>query len=200
MKRLLIIGAGGHGRVAADIASLCGYRDIAFLDDTPRDGVIGTSADAVHYVDVADFFVAIGNNLVRERIQRELDAMGASIATLIHPSAVVARDAKIGRGTLIAAGAVVCVNTVVGDGVIVNTAASVDHDCTVEDFVHVSVGSHICGTVHVGARTWVAAGVTVIHNVNIGSDCMVAAGALVVKDIADGIEYKGVLTFRSEAR
>ena len=198
MKRLLIIGAGGHGRVAADIASHCGYRDIAYLDDAPRDGVIGTVADAGTYLDTADFFVAIGNNLIRERIQRELEAANASIVTLIHPSAVVAGGACVGRGTMIAAGAIICVDVTIGDGVIVNTAASVDHDCTVGDFAHVSVGSHVCGTVNIGSRTWIGAGATVINNVDVGDDCMIGAGAVVVKPIVNSGLYKGVPALRSD--
>lgn len=192
MKRLLIVGAGGHGRVAADIASHCGYRDIAYLDDAPQNGVVGTVADFRQYLAETDFFVAIGNSATRERIQCELAAAGASIVTLIHPSAVVAGGAVIGRGTMIAAGAIICVDTVIGDGVIVNTAASVDHDCVVGDFSHVSVGSHVCGTVQIGKRTWIGAGATVINNVNVGDDCMIGAGAVVVRNITDSGLYKGV--------
>ena len=33
MKKLTIIGASGHGKVVADIASLNGYEEIEFLDD-----------------------------------------------------------------------------------------------------------------------------------------------------------------------
>jgi len=192
MKRLLIIGAGGHGRVAADIASHCGYRDIAYLDDAPGKGVVGKVADFERYLQEADFFVAIGNNGIRERIQLELEAHGASIVTLIHPHAVIAGGTTIGRGTMVAAGAIVCVDVTIGDGVIINTAASVDHDCTVGDFCHVSVGSHVCGTVHIGDRTWIGAGATVINNVDVGNDCMIGAGAVVVKSITDSGLYKGV--------
>ncbi len=192
MKRLLIIGAGGHGHVAADIALQRGYSEIAYLDDAPRDGVIGTVADAGQYIDTADFFVAIGNSKIRERIQRQLESIGASVVTLIHPSAVIASGASVGRGSMIAAGAILCVDVTVGDGVIVNTAASVDHDCTVGEFSHISVGSHVCGTVHIGARTWIGAGATVINNVDITDDCMIGAGAVVVKDITVSGVYKGV--------
>ncbi len=192
MRRLLIIGAGGHGHVAADIATLRGYTDIAYLDDAPRDGVIGTVADAGQYIGEADFFVAIGNGRIRERIQQELEAMGAAVVTLVHPSAVIASGVSVGRGSMIAAGAIVCVDVTLGDGVIVNTAASVDHDGTVGNFAHVSVGSHVCGTVNIGARTWIGAGATVINNVNITEDCMIGAGAVVVKDITLSGVYVGV--------
>lgn len=192
MKRLLIVGASGHGRVAADIATLIGYSDIAYLDDAPRDGVIGTVADAADYIESADFFVAIGNSRIRERIQRQLEQAGASVVTLIHPSAVIASDVTVGRGAMIAAGAILCPNTALGDGVIVNTAASVDHDCTVGAFSHVSVGAHVCGTVHIGERAWIGAGATVINNVDITADCMIGAGAVVVKTLTVSGVYKGV--------
>ncbi len=196
MKRLLIVGAGGHGRVAADIASHSGYGDIAFLDDVPGDGVVGRVADYERFVHEADFFVAIGNNGVRERIQLELEAHGASVVTLIHPYAVISDGATIGRGTLIAAGAIVCVNATIGNGVILNTASSVDHDCAIGDFCHVAVGAHVCGTVHIGHRTWIGAGATVINNVDIGEDCMIGAGAVVVKSLTDSGLYKGVPAVR----
>lgn len=32
-KKLLIIGAGGHGQVVAEVAEDCGYQEIAFIDD-----------------------------------------------------------------------------------------------------------------------------------------------------------------------
>lgn len=192
MKRLLVIGAGGHGRVAADIAKCCGYDQIAYLDDADRDGVIGTVADHKNYIDDADFFVAIGNSTIRERIQNELTRAGASVVNLIHPSAVIADSVRIGRGVMIAAGSIINVDAVLGDGVIINTAASVDHDCVVGDYVHVSVGSHVCGTVCIGKHTWIGAGATVINNINISGGCMIGAGAVVVKDITASGVYKGV--------
>lgn len=36
VKKLVIIGASGHGKVVADIAMLNGYNEIVFLDDNPN--------------------------------------------------------------------------------------------------------------------------------------------------------------------
>ena len=148
MRKLVIIGASGHGKVVADIAVCCGYEDIVFLDDaegvveSAGFPVVGKVADACHYAD-ADFVVAIGNAAIHERIQQQL---GGSVVTLVHPGAVISRRAAIGRGCVVMAGAVINPDAVIGDGCIINTAASVDHDCVVGSFAHVSVGAHVAGT------------------------------------------------------
>ena len=195
--RLIIIGASGHGKVIADIAAGCGYKEIVFLDDNEalKDcmgyPVIGRTDTAKQYKG-ADFIVAIGNPEVREEIQTKLLNEGVKVVTLIHPDAVIAENVEIGMGTVIMAGAVVNPDTRIGSGCIINTGAPVDHDNVLEDYVHVSVGSHIAGTVHIGKGTWIGAGAVVCNNVNICGGCMVGAGAVVVKDIDEQGTYLGV--------
>lgn len=197
MKRLVIIGAGGHGAVAADIAALRGYTRICFLDDRAQQAPLGYPlagrvSDWHDFREDSEFFVAIGNCPVREKIQRMLQSNGATIATLVHPRAVIGSHVEIGAGSIIAAGAVINTGTKMADGVILNTCASVDHDCIVGSFSHIAVGAHVCGTVSVGARTWIGAGATVINNVSVCGDCMVGAGAVVVDSIETPGTYLGV--------
>ena len=196
-KRLIIIGAGGHGKVVCDIARLCGYDDIAFLDDRDNGGfclgypVIGKVSDADKYPE-AEFFVAIGNAKIRENILNQLEKNGLGAATLIHPNAIVASGVKIGSGTAVMAGAVINPETAVGRGCIINTGATVDHDNKLEDFVHVSVGSHLAGEVSVGKYTWIGAGATVSNGITVCGGCMIGAGAVVVKNIDKAGTYMGV--------
>lgn len=193
MKRLLIIGASGHGKVAADIARLNGYEDIAFLDDNPevkrcgKYAVIGTSHDIKD--PNSGVFVAIGNAKIRYRIQRQINS--ERIVTLIHPNAVVS-DAQIGRGTVIMAGVVINPSVAIGEGCIINTSSSVDHDCRIGDYTHISVGAHVAGNVVIGDSTWIGAGATVSNNVSICPGCVIGAGAVVVSDIAEPGTYVGV--------
>lgn len=195
MKRLLIIGASGHGKVVADIARLNGYTDIAFLDDNPKVKkcgdylVIGTSSQ-VSDLD-GDVFVAIGNAKIRHRIQQSIDP--TRLVTLIHPNAVVS-DAKLGRGTVVMAGAVINPGTVIGEGCIINTSSSVDHDCRIGDYVHIAVGAHVAGSVKIGDETWIGAGTTVSNNVTICGGCMIGAGAVVINDITILGTYVGMPT------
>lgn len=194
MRRLVIIGASGHGKVIADIAVKNGYEDIVFLDDNENIHecggypVVGRSTDAGK-ID-ADFIVGIGNSSIRKKIQESL--IEKNIVTLIHPNAVVADDVSIGAGTVVMAGTVINSGTNIGKGCIINTCSSVDHDCLIGDFVHVSVGSHICGTVCIEAETWIGAGVIVSNNINIFRDCIIGAGAVVIDDINESGTYVGV--------
>ena len=198
MKDLIIVGAGGHGRVIADIAQKRGeYDNIAFLDDGQVKEslglpVIGQTCDMEKYIRKADIFVAIGNNIVREQLIEKLLGLGASIPTLIHPNAVVASSVEVGRGTCIMAGAVVNPCAKIGKGVILNTNGVIDHDCIVEDYAHVSVGAQLAGMVHVGRKTFLGIGSAVKNNVSICANCMIGAGAVVVKDIEESGTYIGV--------
>ena len=196
MKKLVIIGASGHGKVVADIAKKCGYDEIVFLDDDEnvtkcgRYPVVGKSRDALKLK--LDTFVAIGNASIRKRMIGELTEYEVNMPTFIHPDAVIAEDVTIGFATVVMAGTVINSGSKIGVGSIVNTGATVDHDCIIGDYVHVSVGTHIAGTVQVGNETWIGAGAVVSNNVNICSNCMIGAGATVVKDIEQEGTYVGV--------
>ena len=197
MNSLIIIGASGHGKVVADIARLNGYDDIAFLDDAPSlvkplgYPILGKVSAFLDHLD-SDFIVAIGNSDARRRIQNELNGAGAELATLIHPSAVVAHDAVICPGSVVMATAVLNPSSRVGTGCIINTGATVDHDCLIGDFVHVSVGAHLAGAVSIGDATWIGIGASVSNNISICSGCMIGAGAVVIRDIDKPGTYVGV--------
>ena len=142
--KILIIGAGGHGRVVAEIAEACGYDTVAFLDDRPGDGVVGTIDQMGTVVGNYDsVIVAIGNNKIRAVIQSCLEEIGATVATLIHPTAYVSPRAVIGTGSVIEPKAIVNVHTEIGKGCIISVGSIVDHDVVVEDFAHINAGA-IC--------------------------------------------------------
>lgn len=196
MKELIIIGASGHGKVVADIAHLNGY-SISFLDDDTSKktcagySVIGTSKDISEFKN-SDFFVAIGNADIRERVQNQLLQSGFNVVSLIHPNAVIAGDSSIGIGTVVMAGAVVNSNSIVGEGCIINTGASVDHDNIIGNFSHISVGAHLAGTVNIGNKCWIGIGASVSNNISICNGCLIGAGAVVVKDIYENGTYVGI--------
>ncbi len=195
LKKLVIIGASGHGKVIADIALKNGYQQIVFLDDDENRkecagfSVVGKVSDVDEYQDW-DFIVAIGNPKIRNKIFDEIAKY--SLVSLIHPNSVVSRRVKIGKGNVIMAGAVINSDVVIGDGCIINTCSSVDHDCVIGSFAHVSVGVHIAGTVSIGESTWIGAGATVSNNIKICDNCVIGAGAVVVRDISESGTYIGV--------
>lgn len=192
-KKLIILGAGGHGHVVAETAEFLGY-DVKFLDDskTKDFDVIGKISDYKNYINDYSFFVAIGNNSLRRKLFSELDGNETKIVSLVHPNAFVSPKSKIGNGTIVMPGAVINIGVTIGDGCIINTCSSVDHDCSIADFAHISVGAHLAGNVKIGRETFVGAGATVINNVHICPECMIGAGATVVKDIVESGTYIGV--------
>lgn len=198
-NKLILIGASGHGKVAAEIAlKMKAWEHIFFVDDDPSlkscmgIEVIGDTEVVRTYVHDCDFIVAIGDNKARSSVQQRLEAIGASMAKLIHPSAVVSEYASVGAGTVVMAGAVINGFASVGKGCIINTGSTVDHDGWIGDYVHLSPGVHLGGTVHIGQGTWIGIGGTVIHNISIAEYCTIGAGAAVVKDITESGSYAGV--------
>jgi sugar O-acyltransferase (sialic acid O-acetyltransferase NeuD family) len=138
-----------------------------------------------------DVFVAIGDNQTRKRVSQRMEQIGAQLATLIHPSAVIADDVEIGYGSVVAANAVINCGSRIGKGVIINTAATVDHDNVIYDFTHISPGVHLAGTVQIGEMTWIGIGASVSNNVNVCRSCVVGAGAVVIKSIDRAGTYIG---------
>lgn len=195
---LLIVGAGGHGKVAADIAVKSNrYGRICFLDDAPLEQctgfpVIGNCKEVFEYISAYQIFIAVGNADVRKYFLEALTDKGAEVVSLIHPTAAIGRDVQIGIGSIVAAGAVLNPECIIGKGCIVNTCASVDHDCRIGDYVHVAVGAHVAGAVTVGSGTWIGAGTVVNNNLHITDSCMIGSGAVVIKDIEERGTYVGV--------
>lgn len=83
--RLLVVGAGGHGRSMAEAAELTGqFEVVGFLDDSLPAGetVLGVSvlglvvSMAQHRAATDQAIVAIGNNAVREKLMQQLAAEG----------------------------------------------------------------------------------------------------------------------------
>ena len=199
IKQLVIVGASGHGKVVADIAmKMNRWESIVFLDDDISIkkliglDVVGTTIEAINYKDKADFFVAIGNNKTRKKIQENFIVQGLNIVTLIHPNAVIGTDVEIGIGTVIMAGVVINSSTRIGNGCIINTSSSVDHDNEIKDYVHLSPGVRTAGNVTVNRITWLGIGSVVSNNVYICEECKIGAGAAVVGSIEQPGLYLGV--------
>lgn len=195
MKQLIIVGAGGHGKVVADIASKNGYESIAFLDDNTRLKVCGkfpvAGVTGLLEKYTGDVFVAIGNAEIRQQIMERIEGHN-NVPTLVHPNAVISDDVSIGAGTVIMAGTVINSGTMIGKGCIINTCASVDHECTVGDYAHISVGAHLAGMVTIGKKTWIGIGAAVSNNIDVCEMCTIGAGGVVIKNIAEPGTYVGV--------
>lgn len=199
MKKLGILGAGGHARVVADAAEISGWAEISLFDDAWPNTIrgpwpiVGSGRDLVTRLAEFDgIIVAIGANAVRLGKQRLLVERGARIVSVIHPAAIVSQHAHLGLGSVVFAGAVINPGVETGHAVIVNTAATIDHDCRLGAGVHISPGAHIAGGVQIGDEAWIGIGSSVKELVSIGARSRVGAGAAVVASIADETTVVGV--------
>ena len=137
--RLVIIGAGGHGRVVDDIARQTGrYQQVFFLDDNAQgETVIGKCADYIKFIDSeTEMYPAFGNNEGRIEWENKLAKAGISLAKIIHPLAYVSPEAEISDGCVIMPYAIVNTGTKIKKACIVNIGAIVDHDCILEEGCH----------------------------------------------------------------
>jgi sugar O-acyltransferase (sialic acid O-acetyltransferase NeuD family) len=195
-KKIVIIGASGHGKVVADIIIKSGDKIVGFLDDYVKKGtvienivVLGTTDDYNKYIN-CEFVIAIGNPKIREMIANKLDVKWY---TAIHPNAVISSlGVNIDKGTVVMANAVINSCAKIGKHCIINTASVVEHDNELGDYVHISPNATLAGTVKVGKYTHIGVGACVKNNVTITQDCIIGAGSVVVKDIDNSGIYLGV--------
>lgn len=194
-KNVIVIGGGGHAKVAIDCTREAGDTVVGILDDHLPIGatvldvpVLGPVSVYSTYPDCV-FLIAIGGNEIRQAISEKLDVKWY---TAIHPSAVVSPYAKIGEGSVVFANAVINADVTVGRHCIINTAAVIEHDCVLSDFVHISPRAALAGNVYVDSRTQVGIGASVRQGITICSECIVGAGAVVVENIREKGIYVGI--------
>lgn len=204
MRGALILGAGGHAQVVADIllcANAAGspVRPIGFLDDDPS--LQGQQFLGLSVLGVIDQHVRIGHDLViigigdnrtRRRLFEEFSARGEQFAIARHPSAIIASDVLIGSGSVICAGVVVNTGSVIGMNTILNTACTIDHHNRIGDHVHVAPGTHLGGEVRVGEGALIGIGATILPRCSVGAWSVVGGGACVVGAVPSGVIVTGV--------
>jgi len=180
MKKIFIYGASGHGLVIADIAKSCGYEKIIYVDDGanpyPSFEEIGNNSE----IPIA---LGIGSNTVRKKLFEKIKKAGFTVATLIHPSAIVSDNVKIGVGSVVMPGVVINTHSIVGKGAIINTASVIEHENTIGDFAHISPGAALAGNVTIGDLTHIGIGSSIIQGATVGSGCLIGAGSVVIHSI-----------------
>lgn len=200
MKNILILGAGGHGKVVASILKLeNNWDEIVFLDDNTElkevNGikVIDKIQNIAKYKGKYNYaFIAIGDNKIRANFFKKVIELGFEIPIVIHPFTSISENTIIERGTVVMPGVVINTNTKIGFGCIINTSSNIDHDCYIDSFVHVSPGVRIGGATRIGEYSWIGIGASIINNVSIGKNVTVAAGAVVINNVVDTVMVAGI--------
>lgn len=200
---LVIWGSSGHARVVAEAARATGHWQIVgFVDDVNLDrrgnafcGAIVLGSREVlpdlRRRGVRQLFIGFGQNHARLRLARELEQQGFEFPVLVHPTATVASDARLGAGVFIGPGAVVSADVWLGEQTIVNSGAIVEHESRIADGVHLCPRSCLAGAVIVGEASWVGAGAVVRDKLTVGRDAVIGMGAVVTRSVPDGCVVYG---------
>ncbi|WP_337996590.1 acetyltransferase [Oleispirillum naphthae] len=201
---LIVIGAGGHGRVVADLARAAGFAVAGFLDPAPTlrgaevDGLPVLGDDA-YLASAAPGSVLLANGVggagkpeIRRAVFERFAAAGHLFPALVHPCAHTAGNVTFDPGCQVMAGATLQTGVQVGVNALVNTGAVIDHDCRIGAHAQVAPGAVLCGGVTVEDDAHVGAAACVIQCLCVGAGAMVAAGAVVIRDVPPQARVAGV--------
>lgn len=203
MKKLLLVGGGGHCASVADAALRTKeYDELGIVDISnvePLFGqipVVGTDDDLPRLKDEGWGYAfvtvgSVGNPKTRKRIFENIEKLGFQIPNIIDPSAVVSEHSHLGKGIFIGKNATVNAGSIVGDGVILNTGSIVEHDCEIGKLAHIATGATLCGGVKVGEYTHIGAGTVIKQYLTIGERCIIGMGSTVIHDVPAGLTVVG---------
>lgn len=207
-RRVVIVGAGGHGRDTLDVFQACnvaapGSWDVlGFISEV--EGEHGRTVAGAPVLGGWTWFerqdraawplvaCAVGDPAVRLRLVARATELGLSFASVVHPAAVVPPNAVVGIGTLISAGVMTTSSMRLGAHVILNLGCTVAHDAVLGDFVTLAPGVHVSGHVQIGAGCDLGTGAVVLPKVRIGARSIVGAGAVVTRDLPADVTAVGV--------
>lgn len=187
-----IYGAGGHGKVVLDAMQSAGVDCAGFIDDKNISSWMGLSITNVSELSLnaeVKLHLAVGNCKSRQVLATRFK--NAEYFNVYHPSAVIAKTAKIGFGTFSAAQSVIAPDAKIGNHCIINHAVVIDHDCNIGDFTHIAPKSSLGGGVTVGKCVLIGAGAIILPGITIADYAIIGAGAVVIQDVVAGATVVG---------
>jgi sugar O-acyltransferase (sialic acid O-acetyltransferase NeuD family) len=206
MKRVVIIGAGSHGREVAEILSHQSQQGddilaLGFVDDDPdlRNQTIDDLPvlgdwgwfDGVDRGEIA-VICASGFSETRRRMVERATRCGLAFANAIFPLAYVSPHARIGKGVVIYPNGIACRGNVIGDHSIINSGAIVSHDTELGRYSTLNPGVNLAGNVTIGEGCYLGIGCSVIQGIRVGAWTTIGAGAAVIRDLPEGVTAVGV--------
>lgn len=172
MEEVILIGAGGHGKVVLDAIlsnPQVNIKVIGFLDDGDIEEIagikkIGNIFEWKKYKD-KKFHIAIGNNSFREKLAKEIGK--ERLLTVVHKTAYISSMSKVKEGSYIGAMVVINPGSKIGRCSIINTGSIVEHDCEIGDYTHLSYRVLVGSESKISARTMIDMGKALERKSNI---------------------------------
>lgn len=184
MEKLLLVGSGGLGRVAMEIAAET--YNCSFLDDAYAVGsrICGVEV-AGHICDLRSLYgtyrnliVTIGDNALRERIYRKAGEIGYQFPSLVSRSTSISRFAQVGGGCIFLQNVCIQNGSHVGDGVVLNAGVEVHHDSFVDDYALIYTNSVVRTGAKVGKRVKIGSCVTIANGARAADGIVIGDGSV----------------------
>ena len=205
-EQIIIVGSGGFGREVLQTILDCNenseqYEVLGFLDSKKSlknkiiDGYPVFGGDEWFIKNKKNkikYIIAIADNKIREKIIKKLKMFNINFATIIHPSVILPKNTKIGKGTIIQAGVIITTNVKIKNHVQINMGSTIAHDSIIEDYVTISPGSHINGDNNIKKNTFIGTGVITKENITIGENAIIGAGTVLLENVPKKSLYVGI--------
>lgn len=199
MKNIALIGYSGHAFVAFEIFFSQGQIVSAYAEEKEKQNNpyvlkwLGIESDASVIEKLRDYnyFVSIGDNLIRQKVSNILIEKLGQPETALHKSAIISRSLNAGHGNMYAPRVVINPQVQIGNGVICNTGCIIEHECIIGDYTHIAPGAVLCGNVIVGEGSFVGANAVIKEGIKIGKNAIIGAGTVVIRDVQDNQKIVG---------
>lgn len=203
MKKVIVIGSGGHAKVVIDILSV--MPNVQILGITSND--LQTGDEFLTYPILGDdksirdynkeIYLAMGlggfrDNHLRRKTFELLKGYGFNFINAIHPSSNISKTVKLGEGVVVFPGVTINTEVVIGDNTIIATGTTIDHETKIRNHVLVSAGVTIGAYCEIEENVLLALGSKIVSGIKIKKNSLVAAGAVVLKDIKENEQVFGI--------
>lgn len=200
-KKIVIIGYSGHAFVVCDIChsmnrQIIGYCEAEQKAFNPYNLLfLGSelSLKGLAKLQMNDYHIAIGNNVIRAKIQTNLieNNIQHKAISIVHNSSVISPLAKLKDGIMVAQNATINALAEIGEGVICNTSSIIEHEVEIGRYSFVGPNATLLGNVKVGAFSFIGANSVIKEGVNIGNNVTIGAGTVVIRDVPDNVTVVG---------
>ena len=199
-NKIFIIGSGGHCRPITECAIDLGYEIQAIIDVNKKsikktEKILGVTVKSKRELEKlkknTKVFLAIGNNEIRSKYFKKKNKV-LNFINLIHPSAYISKNIKIGKGNFIGPRVIINTKAQISNNCIINTSSIIEHEVKIFDNVHIAPGSIICGRARIHKNTFIGAGSIIFDNLKIGTNVKIGAGSVLKINATSNSLYFGV--------
>ena len=192
MKKIILIGAGGHSKSCIEVISQTKKYKIQFIIDKKSEGTFLGYKKVIYnkkhlaklQKKIKHAFICFGqikNKIAREKVFKELRNIGFQFPSIKSKSAYISKTAQILDGTIIMNGCIINMDVKIGYNNIINTGSIIEHDVSIGNHNHIAPGAIINGGVKIGNNCFIGSGSIIKQGIKIKSNSFIQAGKIILK-------------------